>query len=411
MATSGSDEIGLGYQTARVSPSTDLVEIPVAVIDSMLTVREGSGACYLLHHMSGLVDTLSWLVNIPSPTGEEETIRDQIHARLDSFDCERVMDSLLVGTPGPGKVILAGHTDTVPLQGETGSRIEGERLHGLGATDMKSGLAVMIHLIEQLGTEGLVGMFYAGEEGPLSGNQLGPLLDRFPVLAESSAAIVLEPTNLGMEAGCNGAVNATVAFIGEPAHSSRPWLGVNAVSRAGEFLTMMDRLEPEDHMVNGLRFREVMSITRASGGVANNVVPGRFEMNVNYRFAPDRPLDDAIAHLRERCSQADFFEVSDAAPAGQPVVDQPLFDELARVSNSEIAPKQGWTDVAQLSARGIPAVNFGPGEAALAHKPGESVRLSDLDWAYESLREVLSYLKVLRRPIPVTSLDSRSHAC
>jgi succinyl-diaminopimelate desuccinylase len=113
-------------------------------------------------------------------------------------------------------------------------------------------------------------------------------------------------------------------------------------------------------------------------------------MNVNYRFAPDRTLDEAIEYLRDRCSAADSFEVSDAAPAGQPAFDQPLFDKLARVSRSEIAPKQGWTDVAQLSARGIPAINFGPGESALAHKPGESVRISDLDWAFESLREVLS---------------------
>ncbi len=364
--------------------------IPVAVIDSGFTVGEGSGACYLPIHMSGLVDTLSWLVNIPSPTGDESAIRDEIDARLGSFVTERVMDSLVVGTPGAGKVILAGHTDTVPLQGETGSRIDGERLHGLGSTDMKSGLAVMIHLIEELGTDSLVGVFYAGEEGPLSGNQLGPILDRFPELADSAAAVVLEPSNLGMEAGCNGAVNATVVFLGEPAHSSRPWLGVNAVSKAGEFLSMMDRLVPEDHVINGLLFREVMSITRAQGGVANNVVPGRFELNVNYRFAPDRPLEDAIDNLRQRCSQADVVDITDAAPAGQPVVDLPLFDRLARVSNSEIAPKQGWTDVAQLSARGIPAINFGPGESALAHKPGESVRLSDLDWAYQSLLEVLS---------------------
>jgi succinyl-diaminopimelate desuccinylase len=340
--------------------------------------------------MSGLVDTLSWLVNIPSPTGDEEAIRDEIHTRLNSFDSEKIHDSLVVGTPGPGKVVLAGHTDTVPLQGETGSRIKGGRLHGLGATDMKSGLAVMIHLIEELGTDSLVGVFYAGEEGPLAGNQLGPILDHFPELAESTAAVVLEPTNLGLEVGCNGAINATVAFLGEPAHSSRPWLGVNAVTRAGDFLTMMDRLEPDDHVVNGLLFREVMSITRAQGGVANNVVPGRFELNVNYRFAPDRSLDDAIENLLQRCSQADVVEITDAAPAGQPIVDLPLFDDLARVSKSEIASKQGWTDVAQLSAQGIPAINFGPGESALAHKPGESVRLSDLDWAYESLREVLS---------------------
>lgn len=340
--------------------------------------------------MSGLVDTTSWLINIPSPTGEESAIRDAVADRLSQFDCNEVLDSLVVGNPGPGRVLLVGHTDTVPLQGERGSRIEGDRLHGLGSTDMKSGLAVIIHLLEKLGTDSVIGVFYAGEEGPLVGNQLGPILDRFPELAVAAAAIVLEPTNLGIEAGCNGAINATVSFVGEPAHSSRPWLGVNAVSRAGEFLTMMDRLQPEDHVVGGLLFREVMSVTRASGGVANNVIPGLFELNINYRFAPDRELAEAIDRLEGVCAGADSFEITDAAPAGQPVVDLPLFHELARVSGSAVAPKQGWTDVAQLSARGIPAVNFGPGESALAHKPGESVRFSDLDWAYEALLAVLS---------------------
>lgn len=340
--------------------------------------------------MNGLVETTSWLVNIPSPTGEEAAVRDAIADRLSQYECHEVLDSLVVGHPGPGKVLLVGHTDTVPLQGEIGSRTNNDRLHGLGSTDMKSGVAVIIHLLENLGTDALVGVFYAGEEGPLIGNQLGPILDRFPDLTAARAAIVLEPTNRGIEAGCNGVINATVGFVGEPAHSSRPWLGVNAVSRAGEFLTMMDRLQPEDHIVGGLLFREVMSITRASGGVANNVIPGSFEMNVNYRFAPDRELAEAIDRLQGVCIDADSFEVTDAAPAGQPVVDLPLFHELARVSGSAVAPKQGWTDVAQLSARGIPAVNFGPGESALAHKPGESVRFSDLDWAFEALLAVLS---------------------
>jgi succinyl-diaminopimelate desuccinylase len=340
--------------------------------------------------MERLVDTLSWLVNIPSPTGEEAAIRDAIAARFSALPTNKVADSLVVGEPEPGKVVLVGHLDTVPLQGESGSRIDGDRLHGLGSTDMKSGLAVMIHLIEQLGTGSLVGVFYAGEEGPIAANQLARVFDRFPALDEASAGIVLEPSNLGIEAGCNGVVNATVSFIGEPAHSSRPWLGTNAVSKAGDFLAAMHVRQPEDHTVAGLVFREVMSVTRASGGIANNVIPGRFDMNVNYRFAPDRELDEAIGYLEEECNGADSIEISDAAPAAAPVVDLPLFQELAGVSSSAILPKQGWTDVAQLSARGIPAVNFGPGESALAHKPGESVRLSDLEWAYGSLLEVLS---------------------
>lgn len=248
--------------------------------------------------MSGLVETLSWLVNIPSPTGEEASIRDAIADRLADHETHAVADSIVVGAPGADKTLLVGHLDTVPLQSESGSRIEGDRLYGLGSTDMKSGVAVMIHLLEDLGTQDIVGVFYAGEEGPISGNQLEPILDRFPELEQAAAGIVLEPTNLSMEAGCNGAINATLTFVGDPAHSARPWLGINAVSKAGDFLARMHQLEPQSHLVNGLEFKEVMSVTRASGGIANNVIPGRFDMNVNYQlrdFASRRQRGDLVS--------------------------------------------------------------------------------------------------------------------
>ena len=366
-----------------------MVARPAAVIESLLTAEEGSAGWYLDLAMNELVETLRFLVDIPSPTGQEAGLRDAIATRLGAHPCFKIADSLVVGEPAAGKVLLAGHLDTVPLQGETGSRIEGDRVHGLGSTDMKSGLAVTIHLIETLGTDSLIGVFYAGEEGPLAGNQLGSILNQFPELVDASAGVVLEPTNRAIDAGCNGAINAAVSFLGEPAHSARPWLGVNAITRAGKFLTQLDDLEPEDHEVNGLVFREVMSVTRANGGIANNVIPGRFDLNVNYRFAPDRSLEAAIDAFRQFCAAADQFEVSDASPAAAPDVEHPFFQKLAEISSSEILPKQGWTDVAQLAERGIPAVNFGPGEASLAHKPGESVRISDLAWAYESLLECL----------------------
>ncbi len=344
--------------------------------------------CYLAR-MQTLTETLTWLVDIPSETGNETRIREAISGRLSTHPIEIVGESVVVGEPGPGKVILAGHTDTVPLQGHVGARIEGGRLHGLGATDMKSGLAVMIHLLEDLGTDRLIGIFYAGEEGPISGNQLGSVFDHVPDLSQAEAGIVLEPTNREMHVGCQGAINARVWFEGEAAHSARPWLGVNAVSKAGDFLAQMHALEPDAHLVEGLEFREVMSVTRASGGVANNVIPARFELNVNYRFAPDRSLEEAVLHLRDVCSGADGLEVSDSAPAAYPETSHPLFQALAEASGGVVASKQGWTDVAQLAQRGIPGVNFGPGETALAHKPGESVRLDDLDWAYEALSTVL----------------------
>ena len=344
--------------------------------------------CYLAL-VPTLTETLAWLVDIPSETGNERAIRDAIADRLNRFPITTPADSLVVGEPREGKILLAGHTDTVPLQGHVGSMIEGDRLYGLGATDMKGGLAVMIHLLEDLGTDHLVGIFYAGEEGPMSGNQLGPILEEMEQLGSVEAGIVLEPTSREMHVGCQGAINARVVFEGEPAHSARPWLGVNAVSRAGPFLTMMHHLEPEPRLVEDLEFKEVVSVTRASGGVANNIIPGRFELNVNYRFSPDRTLDEAIHRLRELCSDADLFEVSDSAPAAYPEVSHPLFQRLAMTAGGVVASKQGWTDVAQLAQRGVPAVNFGPGETSLAHKPGESVRLDDLDWAYGALATVL----------------------
>lgn len=339
--------------------------------------------------VGALVESLTWLVDIPSATGDEKAIRDAIADRLEGMTQTAVGDSLIVGEPRPDAVLLVGHLDTIPLQGGSGARLDGERVHGLGATDMKAGLAVMIHLIEALGPDRVCCVFYAGEEGALSGNQLRLLLDSAPWLTEASAAVVLEPTDLGLEAGCQGVVNADVAFTGEPAHSARPWLGDNAVTKAGEFLTAMRGLEPEPHVVEGLEFREVMSVTTAHGGVAKNVIPDRFVMNVNYRFAPDRSPDLAVARLKEVCAAADEIEITDVAPAGSVETDHPLFRRLVEVSGGRVAGKQGWTDVAQLSAAGIPAVNFGPGEPSLAHKPGESVRISDLDWAYDALLSVL----------------------
>jgi succinyl-diaminopimelate desuccinylase len=302
---------------------------------------------------------------------------------------QAIGESLVVGEPRQGAVMLAGHLDTVPLQGDVGARVEGDRVHGLGATDMKGGLAVMIHLIEALGPEKVTCVFYAGEEGPLAGNQLAVVLDDAPWLRKATAAVVLEPTDRAIEAGCQGVINADVVFTGRPAHSARPWLGENAITKAGEFLALLGTLEPESHVVNGLEFLEVMSVTAAHGGVARNVIPAEFVMNINYRFAPDRSNDAAVARLHQVCALADRIEVTDIAPAGSVAVDHPLFRALIDSTGAPLRAKQGWTDVAQLSSAGLPAVNFGPGEPSLAHKPGESVRVSDLDWAYESLLDVL----------------------
>jgi succinyl-diaminopimelate desuccinylase len=339
--------------------------------------------------LTDLVETLTWLVDIPSVTGDEAGLRDAIAARLNQMPLRAIADSLVVGEPREGGVMLVGHLDTVPLQGEDGARVDRDRVHGLGATDMKGGLAVMIHLIEALGPAEVACVFYAGEEGPLGGNQLAMVLDNGPWLRKATAAVVLEPTNRAIEAGCQGAINADVVFIGEPAHSARPWLGDNAITKAGGFLARMRELDPEPHIVGGLEFLEVISVTTARGGVARNVIPGEFIMNVNYRFAPDRDPDEAVTRLTEICAEADRVDVTDVAPSGSVDIDHPLFQALIARSGASVSGKQGWTDVAQLSSAGIPAVNFGPGEPSLAHKPGESVRVADLEWVYESLLDIL----------------------
>ncbi len=226
----------------------------------------------------GLTDfttTLTWLVDTPSVTGQEAQICTLIATRLypalGRDAVVRLGDSLIAGRrTGRPLLLLAGHLDTVPSQGQGPAFVEGDRLHGLGAADMKSGLAVMIHLLEdpavQAGPYDVIGIFYAGEEGPSSGNQLEDVLTKAPWMSQSEFAVVLEPSDGELQFGCNGVINARASFAGKSAHSARPWLGENAITKAGEWLTAMDRLEPVDTELDGLVYREVISVTRASGG-------------------------------------------------------------------------------------------------------------------------------------------------
>jgi succinyl-diaminopimelate desuccinylase len=348
--------------------------------------------------VTALVDTLRWLVDIPSATGNEGRICTQVAARLLTTFGEagvaRVGNSVVVGARrGAPLLLLAGHLDTVPAQGQGPARVEGGRLHGLGSTDMKGGLAVMIHLLEDPevrdGRFDVVGVFYEGEEGPAAGNGLEPVLQRMAWLGEAEFAVVLEPSDGEIQLGCNGVVNARVGFRGVAAHSARPWWGENAISKAGEWLAAMHRRVPEPVVIDGLEFRAVMSVTTARGGVASNIIPADFDLNLNYRFTPDLTVEDAVRRVQEVCSVADEVEIVDSAPAGPVQADHPVVHRLRAASGAALAPKQGWTDVARLGVHGIPAVNYGPGETALAHTPGESVALTDLDAVHAALRAVL----------------------
>ena len=342
-----------------------------------------------------LFDTLSWLVDIPSVTGEEGPLCEALAARLGRTyreeDISRIGNSVVVGTPTDRPlVLLVGHIDTVPRQGQGPARVEEGRLFGLGTSDMKSGVAVMVHLLEDRsvrdGPYDVVGVFYDAEEGPHALNGLEPVLQGLPWLAEAAFAVVTEPTDLELQLGCQGLVNATVRFEGKAAHSARPWLGVNAVTKAGNWLAGLHERAPEPFEVGGLTFYEVFSVTRATAGVANNVIPAAFDLNLNYRFAPHRSGSDALARLAEITAGADSVDVKECV-GGAPVPEgNPFLDRLVAVSDAPVTPKQAWTDVARLARYGIPAANYGPGEVAQAHKATESVPIANLDPAYEALR-------------------------
>lgn len=346
-----------------------------------------------------LSDTLVELIATHSVTGQEGRLCTAIAERLlpvHGFDgVQRVGNSLIVGKRNEKPLItLYGHLDTVPEQnGNQKPRRDGAMIHGLGASDMKAGLAVMIHLLEDqavnAGPYDVVGIFYDKEEGPMADNGLEDVLDAAPWLEEAALAVVMEPTDLELQLGCNGAMNATVGFQGSAAHSARPWLGENAITKAGAWLDRFHRLESRSVDIAGLEFREVFSVTRASGGIANNVIPAEFELNLNYRFPPLYSMDEAERRLRSMAEGADRLTVTDRAPAGAIDVENEHYTRLERVSGATRTAKQGWTDVARLTSRGVSAVNYGPGIVAQAHQATEHVPIQHLEDAFATMRSFL----------------------
>lgn len=342
-----------------------------------------------------LTNTLVELINIPSVTGDEEEIATALEFRISGRrPVRRIGNALVAGEPtGRPLIALYGHTDTVPVQDNASASVGDGRVTGLGASDMKSGLAVMVHLLEDeavaSGPNDVVCIFYDREEGPIDDNGLEAVLDEVGFLADAELSIVLEPTDLKVEVGCNGAFNADVVFTGHAAHSARPWLGTNAVTKAGSWLAEMHAREPEVFESGGFEYREVFSVTTARGGIAHNVIPARFVVNLNYRFPPVFDVDEAERRLHAVTGAADDVVITDRAPAGTVPLDNGHFERLAALAGGTEA-KQGWTDVARLSGRGIDAVNYGPGAVAEAHQASESVAVEHLDTAFGVLRRFLT---------------------
>ncbi len=338
-----------------------------------------------------LVDDLVWLIDIPSVTGDEVVLRDAVAQRLSHLEPRIIGNSVVIGLrTGKPLIALYGHLDTVPVQDNLPARVMDGRVHGLGASDMKSGLAVMIALLEESSPKGfdLLGVFYDAEEGPAADNGLEQVLDEAPDLLTAEFSIVMEPTDGELQLGCQGAINATVEFHGTAAHSARPWLGENAITKAAAWLADIERRAWRDVSVGGLTFKETFAVTTASGGVARNVIPAKFTLNLNHRFPPDRTMEQAEALVRAACAPADRVEIVDRAPAAPIPEANPHLDRLKALV-PVVSAKTAWTDVARLTERGLAAVNYGPGEVTLAHRADESVAVATMEQCFSVMREFL----------------------
>jgi succinyl-diaminopimelate desuccinylase len=286
-----------------------------------------------------------------------------------------------------------GPLDTVRT--DTGrAHIEGDRCFGAGASDMKSGLALMLLLAESVPPADLACdltlIFYAREEGPFQDNELGLVLDKCRDLERLDLAVCLEPSDNRLHLGCNGSLHATLTFEGKTGHSSRPWEGQNAITKAAPFLTEVAALAPREVEIEGLTYKSVFTVTQANGGRGRNVVPDRFVLNLNHRFAPTTTLGQAKKDVLALVAGRAKVEFADLSPGAMPNGDLPLVLALAACGVRGIEPKQAWTDVARFGMIGVPAVNFGPGENAQAHQKNESTSLSLVHDGYRILRQWLT---------------------
>jgi len=323
------------------------------------------------------------LVDVPSESRREHGLVALVRELVAAQPLYDDGEVLLYGEPG-APVVLAGHLDTVPAQGNVPGRIGNGAVHGLGASDMKGGLAVMVELARAHAPARY--LFFTREEVPVAESPL-PRLFETGLLADARLAVVLEPTDNELHAGCLGNVIARLTFSGVSAHSARPWTGVNAIHELVRGLHGLAALEPDDVEVDGLVFREVVSAVHVEGGIAQNVVPDHAAVELNFRFAPGRSVDEAVARLRGLVPAGEL-EVLSSSPAAPVALANPLLARL-RGLVPDVRPKQAWTPVAQFAEQGIDAVNFGPGATAYAHKRDEQVPVANLERCFDTLRAFL----------------------
>jgi len=343
----------------------------------------------MLDPYGDLADLFQAVVDVESVSGNERALADAVDEALRAcphLDVRRTGQVIVARTTlgRDQRVVLAGHLDTVPLAANLPSRWEerdGERvLWGRGSVDMKGGVAVMVALAAQVTRPrfDLTWLFYDNEEVDAEANGLNQLARSDPSALQGDCAVLLEPTAARIEGGCQGTLRVALRTTGQAAHSARSWTGHNAIHDLARALVILQTFQAPRVMVDGLEYREGLNAVRVSGGIAGNVVPDRAELHVNYRFAPDKQPADALAICRDLFAGYDVT-VLDAAPGARPGLDAAVLQDLVTRAGGEAVPKFGWTDVARFAALGIPAINFGPGDANLAHSDDEHCPLAQVE--------------------------------
>ncbi len=351
--------------------ATDLLDLTAKLVDV-------ASVSYHEAHLSGLI---------------ESELRDVAH-----LEVTRIGDNIVARTlqGRPRRLILAGHTDTVPANGNETARVVGDVLWGLGSADMKGGLAVMLDLALSVASPAMdvTYAFYAREEVAAADNGLLEVAGVRPDLLEADVALLGEPTAAAVEAGCQGTMRLRVNMVGKRAHTARPFMGRNAIHRLGEVLRLAADYAGRRPVVEGCEYREALQAVSVSGGVAGNVVPDAASVTLNHRFAPDRTPEQAQKHvtsyLQSALGDGDTIELLDAAPAAAPGLGDPLLETLIKRSGAPVRAKLGWTDAAFFAARGVPASNFGPGDPLVAHTAEEHVTHKDLKQVHKALKQLLT---------------------
>jgi succinyl-diaminopimelate desuccinylase len=339
------------------------------------------------------------LVDIPSESRHEQRIAEEVETALrtqtQGFEIVRNGDAVLARTRlgRPSRVLLAGHLDTVPAADNLPSRLLDGELHGCGTSDMKSGDAVFLHLAATIAdpAHDITLVMYDCEEIEAAANGLGRIERELPDWLRADVAILGEPSGGFIEAGCQGTIRVVVSATGTRAHSARSWLGDNAIHKLGEVLDRLTAYEARTVDIDGCEYREGLSAVRIDGGIAGNVIPDAASVTVNFRFAPDRSIEQAGQHIREVLDGLDVhIEQTDAAAGALPGLMKPAAAALVDAAGGQVRAKYGWTDVARFAALGVPAVNFGPGDPNLAHRVDERVEVAQITAATDMLRRYLT---------------------